>query len=213
MITVDRLYFGDDYEKIERINFLQVVKYIKLAKDLSDPLLFVSSSKVFDRSVDQLYDEDTKPNPTDICGKFISESEKRVLDYEHGYVYRIQDSISDHIEDFKALAREQDPSFSSKESMCPIDFDLSIPNADANSWLIGQHKITHICSPYQFDMTAMWAVLGDGGTCRLDEEPFSFRGHVGHLFSKYYSNDRDKYEDFAEWNKKKAIKKLSSLKD
>jgi hypothetical protein len=209
MIVYEDIYFGDDDKVIEQRNLLDIVESLNEAKSKEEPFILISSSRVFDRSLPLVYKEDSAPNATDSCGKFLIEAEKSVLSYDLGYVYRFQDVFKDNSSDLERLSNEVFPSFASEEALCLLYLNFSYKTVLELMRL--PHKLVHACSPYPFDMSSIWTIVGNGSSCSLDEPPFSLRGYVGHLDSDNLK-DSEFYEGFVKYNKKKIMEMLSSLR-
>jgi len=89
----NEIYYGNDIELSKNINYLKIIKELNFCKENKEEFILISSDIVFDRSLNKVYSEDSETNCINIDGKFLCQSEKLVLNYEKGYVIRVQDNF------------------------------------------------------------------------------------------------------------------------
>ena len=95
MITYDQIYVGENEREAEKLNLLNPSLGLEKAKQESDSFILLSSPLLFDRSVGNVYTESSAPTCSLPWAIFLQKMEEKVLAYEHGYVFRVQDPFED----------------------------------------------------------------------------------------------------------------------
>jgi len=81
--------------EIQKSNLILPSAELERAADGSQDFVFLSRSCVFDLSKRRTYDELSVPNAKDEIGKTLAIMERKVLDYERGFVVRARHVVSD----------------------------------------------------------------------------------------------------------------------
>lgn len=192
--------------------YLETISELEKAKISSEPFFFISSSRVFNRKIDRKYHEGSVPNGTDPSSLFLIQTEKKILEYENGYVFRKQDVFSE-IKPFicKIIAFESQPIFCNESLRLLSDslYKDLLKYAIQNTF--GNHKIFHIAMPTEYELHEVWF--------RITEKPFTidnkkanfcFEKNVGFIYSEILSK-LNFYHKIISRNKEDIIKALANI--
>lgn len=211
MIFYDTIYSGDDLKEAEKKNLLDISSALKNAVEQNEYFVLLSSSEVFDRSLDRMYSERNKPNSKKISSKLLIESEQRVLEYKYGFVARVQDPFSSVVASIdKMLEVDGRPTLAGEGLWILMDqyVNILIRYLLFNS----EKKLFHICSPYVFTSGMIWLILKeDGANINQDQYDFSMNGYRGRICSEIL-HSLPSYKDLMLKNKKEVIAAISSRK-
>lgn len=184
MIVHGDIYEGEDKQLAEK-SFLGIMSSLEKAKSGSRSFFLVSSSIVFDRTINREYTEGSKPNGLTPSALFLIEAEKKVMEYPMGYVYRKQDlfgdvrSLIDSLLCFKG-----EPIFcnESLRLMSQEVYNDLLGYAVTQSF--GQHRLIHLAIPTKYPIHEMWFYLRGGKFSISETNPnFTFRKNFGFMSS------------------------------
>jgi hypothetical protein len=203
----DKIYLGNDLKIAEKQNFLDIVKELLEAKKNNDFFVLVSSSIVFDRSLDRVYCETNEPNANTVSARFLAQVEKMVVGYEYGYVVRTQDLFSSLAPVFNQMLKFTDPVFPN-ESFYPLSDEVA-KNLTDFTVFDGSSKITHICSNAAFDLHLLWFMLSQQNSL-ISDDKCSLHAYKGRLTSTFLS-DKPFYKDIMRRNKNTVTKSIFEI--
>jgi hypothetical protein len=211
MIICNDIFEGDDKQLAEK-SFLGIISSLEKAKNSSRSFFLVSSSFVFDRTINKEYTEGSKPNGKTPSSLFLIEAEKRVLDYSKGYVYRKQDLFSE-IQPLidKMMAFKEEPVFC-EESLRILSNEVynDVLNY-AITQSFGEQKILHIAVPTKFPVHTIWFhVKGLPFRISSTNPNFVFKGNIGFISSKILK-EFGFYNKFILRNHKEVLSSLGKL--
>lgn len=184
MTLYDEFYNGDDVKLAEE-SYLKAVSALEETKLSQRSFFFVSSDSVFDRTIKKEYSEGSAPNSRKPSSLFLIETEKKVIEYSKGYVYRKQDLMKDITPLIDSLiSLNEDPVFC-QETVRPISNKLYsdlIEYAMINNF--GYHKIIHLAVPTEMPIYEIWFCL-KGAEFKISENnpSFVFKNYIGGISS------------------------------
>ncbi len=181
MIYYTDIYSGSDIEEARKKNLVNVASALSLAKSQKDHFVLVSSSSVFDRTIERSYSEDDLPNSTNVSSKFLIEAEKIVVKYDFGYVMRVQDKFEDLYPVFETIKNYQGTPCFNNDFFNPL-LDENIKLLMSYAVFDGKNKIVHICSPDKFSLHCIWYLIR-GENCDIGNNSL-LCAHKGYMVSK-----------------------------
>lgn len=213
MIVYDDIYVGDDISIAEKKNFILISEKLAQAKKNNQSFYLVSSSIVFDRKISKIYTEKSEPNSKSKTARFLIESEKNVMKYEKGYVFRVQDLITDFIPIFeKMISYEGEPIFSNEKlyfiskGFCTFLINKGLLDN------FGNERLVHFAVPTFFEPASIWFLIRkeDGFSVDTKKSNFIIGDYDGHISSIILKKDVF-YKEYIIENEKQVIKTISNF--
>jgi dTDP-4-dehydrorhamnose reductase len=211
MIYYNNIYFGNDKKICEKNNLLSIIEALRAAKEQNDYFVLTSSSEVFDRSLDKEYLESHTPNSKMMAAKFLIEAEKYVLQYNYGFVMRVQDRFSSLTPLFDKMVNCQKPPVVKNDHLWII-MDENVTMLTQAVLFNGDDRLVHICSNKSLSSAMIWYLLREDN-CIIDDEVkdpviTANKGRIGsHILGKLSF-----YKDFMKINEKMVVNMLSSYR-
>jgi len=103
-ICYDQVYVGENEQEAEQLNLLRPSKSLEVAKRNGKDFVLISSPLLFDRTIEMVYTESSIPTCHLPWATFLRKMEEKVLEYDKGYVFRLQDPVNDLRPYFRLIA-------------------------------------------------------------------------------------------------------------
>jgi len=211
MVLYDDIYIGTDPILSEKKNFKSIISSLAEAKKNGQSFYLLSSSIVFDRSVKKRYTESSIPNSKSFSAKLLIEAEKQVLQYQNGFVYRIQDLMSRFFPLFEAMRDFKGVPVIPRERLFFLSDDFYaylLNDALIGKSLFQDDKIIHLSVPNSLEFEFIWFVIRKEDPFDCDENSsFDISKNDGYIESEKLSSN-PLYKDFLEVNRKYVVSTL-----
>jgi len=206
------IYIGTNVAIAEKRNFLEVIQQLTLVKIQGDSFVLISSSHVFDMSKTKKYSEASDVSPVSKTMRFLVEAEKKVLQYERGYVFRIHGLITDYNDLFVNMSRFEGIPKICHESEWLLSkeaYDYLLLYYQKNA---GVRKIIHFVSGSCYEMSDVWVRIRNLAYYEIvnGNPDFVFNGCSGRLVSEVLACEYF-HEDFVRENKNSVNRYLRSF--
>jgi len=197
-------------------NMVMPLQQLRAARAEGEPFILISSDIVFDRMQDRVYYERDTPNATSQAGRLLIETEKYVLEYEKGRVYRAQDLIS------RVMPFLQ-PYLDSPERFSTIQDEYVHLLAEETVRLLvsmfhdreGVPKLLHFSGGFPFHLPFVCFSMRPNSTFTIGNTPEAFRcfGYKGYLMSSFFNIPRyiSLYNHTMRLNRNKVAAMLNDL--
>lgn len=107
MFVYREIYSGEDPKLCQEMNLNNPSSSLNKAREEDVPFVFLSRFSVFDMNRNLEYHELSKRNGESTSGKMISIMEDYVLDYEKGFVIRVDCFLDDMIEEVRDMMEKE----------------------------------------------------------------------------------------------------------
>jgi len=175
---------------------------LKKAMENDESFVLMSRLSVFDVGIINYYDEYCSTNPNTVGGSMLGIAEKKVMEYDKGFIIRIGFTVDEVADAIKAEALSASPKTSI--SIAPIDTDLVRVVAPllVNS---NRFRVMHLCDLGTYDVGALIYRKSKSEHVEFSEDGlFPRAGLISHVMNKVLSpvdvvklvvaNDRVFYE-------------------
>lgn len=175
----------------QRHNMILPLQALREAKDKGEPFVLISSDIVFDRSVNRVYYETSSPNTACQAGKMLAETEKHVLGYDQGKVFRAQDLMSRVLPFFDVYMGHPSRYCSVADETVHLLSDMTLElviRVFAERFDVP--NLIHCAGGWPFDLSLICYSLVPDSTFDMNGTPetFVYRGSRGYLRSKFFSS-------------------------
>ena len=211
MVFYEKIYTGDDPVVAEKENFKDIIESFSEAKKNGQSFFLMSSSIVFDRSIRKKYTESTTPNSKKLAAKFLIEAEKQVLQYENGFVFRVQDLIGKLYPLFEKMRNYNGTPIFSKNRFFLLSsefYTYLLNEALIGKSVFDNQKLIHFAVPSPVDIELLWfSIRGTAPFVCDDNGTFGLDKNEGFLESEILSS-HPLYKDFLSENNKNVMRWL-----
>lgn len=215
MVFYEKVYEGDDPVIAEKENFRDIVEGLSKAKENGQSFFLISSSIVFDRAIQERYTESSVPNSNSISAKFLVEAEKQVMQYQNGFVYRVQDLMSRLYLLFEKMRNYNGTPTIPRSILRPLSSELYaylLNDALIGKTLFEDKKLIHFAVPSPIDLELIWFSLRGGAPFECnDESTFEIDKYKGFLESEFILS-HPLYKDFLTENNKNVMRWLYNFR-